>query len=223
MRSECGARGRSRNPHPGGFGHHLAGTTTGPGGAFPGLGLMGAGNARGRARGLCAPVGAAIQDRTSCFVPGNLAWSWCLRAARPKGVSRCAERRQASALFMRACRADEARWLLNSVCRRSAFPFFFRRCERSEAVETGGAVTQAPQEFCCFVAEPVVGPATSAGAVWLVSMTRQNSGVKAAARTTSIWVSFGRRKEAEERSRASAAFVMTRGGRELSVACVTLL
>ena len=33
-------------PLPGGFGHQLAGTTTGPGGAFPGLGLAGAGNAR---------------------------------------------------------------------------------------------------------------------------------------------------------------------------------
>jgi hypothetical protein len=73
MRSEGGARARSRKPLPGSFGHHLAGTTTGPGGAFPGLGLTGAGNTRGRAQGLRAPVGAALQDRTSCFVPGSLA------------------------------------------------------------------------------------------------------------------------------------------------------
>ena len=43
-------RAERYTPFPGGFGHHLAGTMTGPGGAFPGLGQAGAGNARGRAQ-----------------------------------------------------------------------------------------------------------------------------------------------------------------------------
>ena len=64
-------RAERYTPHPGSFGHHLTGTTTGPGGAFPGLGQAGAGNACVRARGLCSPVGATVQDRTSCHVPGG--------------------------------------------------------------------------------------------------------------------------------------------------------
>ena len=76
----------------------LTGTTTGPGGAFPGLGQAGAGNARGRARGLRPPVGATVQDRTSCRVPGNLAWS-CAERARAPTVRAAVERRQASASF----------------------------------------------------------------------------------------------------------------------------
>ena len=88
MRSECGARARSRKPHPGSFGHHLAGTTTGPGGAFPGLGLAGAGNARLGTQGLRPPVGAALQDRTSRLVPRKPGLKLRLRAERPNGKSR---------------------------------------------------------------------------------------------------------------------------------------
>jgi hypothetical protein len=51
----------------------LTGTTTGPGGAFPGLGQAGAGNARGTAQRPCLPVETRLQDEASCHVPGSLA------------------------------------------------------------------------------------------------------------------------------------------------------
>ena len=76
MRSECGARARNDTLHVrAASGIMLADITTGPGGAFPGLGQAGAGNARVRARGLRLPVGASLADRTSCphHVPGSLA------------------------------------------------------------------------------------------------------------------------------------------------------
>ena len=47
----------------------LTGTTTGPGGAFPGLGQAGAGNAHLGTQGLRPPVGAGLRDRTSRHVP----------------------------------------------------------------------------------------------------------------------------------------------------------
>ncbi len=75
-------------PHPGSFGHHLTGTMTGPGGAFSGLGLAGAGNARLEAGGLRAPVGAALQDRTSRLVPRKPGLKLRPRAERPNGKSR---------------------------------------------------------------------------------------------------------------------------------------
>ena len=47
MRSECGARARNDTLRTrAASGIMLTGTTTGPGGAFPGLGQAGAGNAR---------------------------------------------------------------------------------------------------------------------------------------------------------------------------------
>jgi len=55
-------RAEGYGPLPGSFGHQLAGTTAGAGGAFPGLGQAGAGNAR-LANGL------EIRGR----VPGSLA------------------------------------------------------------------------------------------------------------------------------------------------------
>ncbi len=73
----------------------LAGITTGPGGAFPGLGQAGAGNARGTAQGLRPPVGATVPDRAPCHVPGSLAWS-CAERARAPTVRAAVERRQAS-------------------------------------------------------------------------------------------------------------------------------
>jgi hypothetical protein len=88
MRSECGARARFRKPLPGSFGHHLTGTTTGPGGAFPGLGLAGAGNARLGTRGLFLPVEEGIQDRTSRLVPRKPGLKLRPRAERPNGKSR---------------------------------------------------------------------------------------------------------------------------------------
>ncbi len=88
MRSECGARARSRKPHPGSFGHHRTGTTTGLGGAFPGLGLAGAGNARLGTRGLFLPVEEALQDRTSRLVPRKPGLKLRPRAERPNGKNR---------------------------------------------------------------------------------------------------------------------------------------
>jgi hypothetical protein len=70
---------------PGSFGHHLTGTMTGPGGAFPGLGQAGAGNARLGTQGLCLPVEVGLQDRTSRHVPGSLAWSCAEGPITPDG------------------------------------------------------------------------------------------------------------------------------------------
>jgi hypothetical protein len=64
------------------------GTTTGPGGAFPGLGLAGAGNARLGTRGLFLPVEEAVQDRTSRLVPRKPGLKLRPRAERPNGKSR---------------------------------------------------------------------------------------------------------------------------------------
>jgi hypothetical protein len=115
MRSECGAHGRSRKPLPGSFGHHLAGTTTGPGGAFPGLGLMGAGNACEKvhdrfgkpvstfpdhapknARSF-APGWAKLTGSNVPFRPRKPGLS-CARGPEGPGSEPCAERRQASVL-----------------------------------------------------------------------------------------------------------------------------
>ena len=62
----------------------LTGITTGPGGAFPGLGQAGAGNARLAARSL-SPPGWGELDKTmrSRRVPGSLAWSCAQRAKAP--------------------------------------------------------------------------------------------------------------------------------------------
>ena len=93
MRSECGARARNDTLRTrAASGIMLTGTTTGPGGAFPGLGQAGAGNARVRTRGLCSPVGASLQDRTSCHVPGSLAWS-CAQGPKALTVRAVVERR----------------------------------------------------------------------------------------------------------------------------------
>ena len=44
----------------------------------------------------------------------------------------------------------------------------FRHCERSDAIQNGGAALD------CFVAEPVIGPATSGRTRWLLAMTRNS-------------------------------------------------
>jgi hypothetical protein len=76
-RSECGARGRKDTVRSrAASGIMLSGTTAGAGGAFPGLGQAGAGNARLAARSL-SPPGWGELDKTmrSCRVAGSLAWS----------------------------------------------------------------------------------------------------------------------------------------------------
>jgi hypothetical protein len=90
MRSECGARGRNDTVRSrAALGIMLAGITTGPGGAFPGLGQAGAGNARLAARSL-SPPGWGELDKTmrSRRIPGSLAWSCAQRAKAPDGKSR---------------------------------------------------------------------------------------------------------------------------------------
>jgi len=87
------ARGTIHSAPGAALGIMLTGTTTGPGSAFPGLGQAGAGNARVRARGLCLPVEAGLQDQTSCHVPGSLAWSCAQGLTRPDGLRAVVERR----------------------------------------------------------------------------------------------------------------------------------
>jgi len=45
--------------------------------------------------------------------------------------------------------------------------FLFRHCERSEAIQI-----LSSKGLDCFVAEPVIGPATSGRTRWLLAMTR---------------------------------------------------
>jgi hypothetical protein len=86
MRSECGARARNDTLRSrAASGIMLTGIMTGPGGAFPGLGQAGAGNARLGTQGLRFPVEAGLQDRTSCRVPGSLAWSCAEGPITPDG------------------------------------------------------------------------------------------------------------------------------------------
>ena len=60
---ECGARGRSCKPLPGGFRHHASRHYDRGGRCIPGLGQAGAGNARCTAQDLRSPVGAGFPDR----------------------------------------------------------------------------------------------------------------------------------------------------------------
>jgi len=99
----------------------LTGITTGPEGAFPGLGQAGAGNARLAARSL-SPPGWGELDKTmrSCHVPGSLAWSCAQRAKAPTARA-VVERRQASASARRAPRASAE----DGHIRLPAFRFLF--------------------------------------------------------------------------------------------------
>jgi len=136
-RSECGARGREDTARPrAASGIMLAGTTTGPGGAFSGLGQAGAGNARGRTRGLRPPVGASV-TRQGALAGSQETWPGAdAERARAPTVRAVVERRKASALrFQRAPRPlprfrasgseeDKARRLEVRACRRSASCLF---------------------------------------------------------------------------------------------------
>ena len=103
----------------------LTGTTTGPGGAFPGLGQAGAGNARVRTQGLRSPVGATVQDRTSCRVPGSLAWS-CAQGPKALTVRAVSGTPIGERVPARGARRTVRRggWLNTSVG--VPLPFFFR-------------------------------------------------------------------------------------------------
>ena len=88
-RSECGARARKDTVRSrAASGIMLTGTTTGPGGAFPGLGQAGAGNARVGARGLRPPVGAGLQDRALLPRPRKPGLELRPRGESPDGESR---------------------------------------------------------------------------------------------------------------------------------------
>src|SRR5437016_12416266 len=86
---ECGARGRTCNPLPGGIGHQPAGTTTGARGAIAGLGQVGAGNAR-------------WTDRPNLFAASQEAWPGAEPLATRVPLARTAvERRQSCAKVCR--------------------------------------------------------------------------------------------------------------------------
>jgi hypothetical protein len=74
MRSGCGARGRKDTVRPrAASGIMSAGSKTGLGGAFPGQGQAGTGNARGEALSFSPPGwGERDKAKRSCHVPGNL-------------------------------------------------------------------------------------------------------------------------------------------------------
>ena len=74
MRSECGARARSHTLRTrAASGIMRTGITTGLGGAFPGLGQAGAGNARVKAQRPYLSLEMRLQDQVSRHVPGSLA------------------------------------------------------------------------------------------------------------------------------------------------------
>jgi hypothetical protein len=74
MRSECGARGRNDTVRSrAASGIMLTGTTTGPGGAFPGLGQAGAGNARVSGAGSPPPGWGGLTG-SSALVTSQEAW-----------------------------------------------------------------------------------------------------------------------------------------------------
>ena len=74
----------------------LAGTTAGAGGAFPGLGQAGAGNARLEAQRLRSPVGAGLPDNALLPRPRKPGLELSERGESPL-VRAAVERRQASA------------------------------------------------------------------------------------------------------------------------------
>ena len=98
-RSECGARARKDTVRSrAASGIMLFGTTADAGGAFPGLGQAGAGNARLAAQSL-SPPGWGELDKTmrSCRVPRKPGLELSERGESPL-VRAAVERRQASAL-----------------------------------------------------------------------------------------------------------------------------
>jgi hypothetical protein len=96
-------RAERHTPFPGGFGHHLAGTTTGPWGAPLDW------DRRGRVTPASTASDAAsgrriVTDRRSRHVPGNLASSRAQRAKARKSEPRWnADRRACCAISTRPC------------------------------------------------------------------------------------------------------------------------
>ena len=150
-------RAERYTPLSGSFGHHLTGTMTGPGGAFPGLGQAGAGNARVRTRGPLLP---GWSDRSGSNVlprPRKPGLELRPRAESPDGKSRggtpIGERTRWCAPHR------EMRRLETHVCRRSAS--FFLSLGR-----VGRAKRNPPLSMVGYAAELVIGPATSGRTRW---------------------------------------------------------
>ena len=144
--SECGARARNDTLRSrAASGITLTGTTTGPGGAFPGLGQAGAGNARARARGPSLP---GWSDRTGSNVlprPRKPGLELRPRAESPDGKSRSGT--PIGERTRRCAPHREMRRLETHVCRRSAsfFPWsslrFVGWVERSKTHRSAWWVT----------------------------------------------------------------------------------
>ena len=188
MRSECGARARNDTLRTrAASGIMLTGTTTGPGGAFPGLGQAGAGNARVRARGPSLP---GWSDRTGSNVlprPRKPGLELRPRAESPDGKSRggtpIGERAPSlpSPASGRGERDKGARriarcggWLNTSVG--VPLPFFLGRRSPDEAKRNPGSSIQAGTPFPDFAS---LHPGYS-------SYRTQNSGADRVAGTHSL-------------------------------------
>ncbi len=125
-------RAERYTPLPGSFGHHLTGTTTGPGGAFPGLGQAGAGNARLAAQGSSPPVGRAFKDHALSPRPRKPGLELSERGESPL-VRAAVERRQASAL--RSARAARKARTVGHALVGVPPPFLFVVAIRSEVFQ----------------------------------------------------------------------------------------
>ena len=121
--SECGARARNDTLRSrAASGIMLTGTTTGPGGAFPGLGQAGAGNARVRSA-RSPPPGWGGLTGSSAPAASQEAWP----GVAPKGPTprRQEPRWNADRRARPAGRAPHARWPEVGYTRLSAFRFLF--------------------------------------------------------------------------------------------------
>ena len=160
--SECGARARNDTLRSrAASGITLTGTTTGPGGAFPGLGQAGAGNARARARGPSLP---GWSDRTGSNVlprPRKPGLELRPRAESPDGKSRSGtpigERTRRCAPHREMRRLDDTRL--------SAFRFLFSLVVIALR-RVGRAKQNPPLSMVGYAAELVIGPATSGQTRW---------------------------------------------------------
>ncbi len=142
MRSECGARARNDTLRSrAASGIMLTGTTTGPGGAFPGLGQAGAGNARVRSARSPPPGWGGL---TGSSAPATSQEAWPGVAPKGRTPRRQEPRWNADRRARPAGRAPRpmARRMDTCVCRRSAsFSFVIA----SEAKQSSTAVTLSGQ------------------------------------------------------------------------------
>ena len=138
-RSECGARGRNDTVRSrAASGIMLSGTTAGPGGAFPGLGQAGAGNARLAAQSLSPPGWGELTRRALLPRPRKPGLELSERGESPYGESRGGTPSGERATITRAPH-PLMRNIETYACRRSASLFFvleFSRVGRAKAEPT---------------------------------------------------------------------------------------